>query len=161
MYTNNENYLHFPGLASFDSILLLTSIFLFVVPSICSYTDVGEFYFRHVHPLITPYTYLLGTTAQTSSGKLSNRNIQFRNLKNSKSFPKFTWRWRWRLNVTSLFVTPCEPALGAHVSAADWLSSSLVFAPFATIYLVSSKLNAVSMLTANWKNLGSWYVTRS
>lgn len=29
----------------------------------------GEFYYRHIHPLITPYTFVLGTTAQTSSGK--------------------------------------------------------------------------------------------
>jgi hypothetical protein len=56
-------------LASFDSILLLTSILLFVVPSIYAYSGVGEFYYRHIHPLITPYTFVLGTTAQTSSGK--------------------------------------------------------------------------------------------
>nr|CAH0113098.1 unnamed protein product [Daphnia galeata] len=55
------------GLASFDSILLLTSILLFVVPSIYAYSGVGEFYYRHIHPLITPYTFVLGTTAQTSS----------------------------------------------------------------------------------------------
>ncbi|KZS08072.1 putative FMRFamide receptor [Daphnia magna] len=55
------------GLASFDSILLLTSILLFVVPSIYTYSGVGEFYYRHIHPLITPYTFVLGTTAQTSS----------------------------------------------------------------------------------------------
>lgn len=59
------------GLASFDSILLLTSILLFVVPSIYTYSGVGEFYYRHIHPLITPYTFVLGTTAQTSSGKRS------------------------------------------------------------------------------------------
>lgn len=56
------------GLASFDSILLLTSILLFVVPSIYAYSGVGEFYYRHIHPLITPYTFVLGMTAQTSSG---------------------------------------------------------------------------------------------
>ncbi|XP_046462661.1 FMRFamide receptor-like isoform X2 [Daphnia pulex] len=55
------------GLASFDSILLLTSILLFVIPSIYAYSGVGEFYYRHIHPLITPYTFVLGTTAQTSS----------------------------------------------------------------------------------------------
>lgn len=67
-----ENILFFNsvGLASFDSILLLTSILLFVVPSIYAYSGVGEFYYRHIHPLITPYTFLLGTTAQTSSGKI-------------------------------------------------------------------------------------------
>ena len=60
---------YYLGLASFDSILLLTSILLFVVPSIYAYSGVGEFYYRHIHPLITPYTFVLGTTAQTSSGK--------------------------------------------------------------------------------------------
>lgn len=57
----------YAGLASFDSILLITSILLFVIPSIYAYCDVGEFYYRQVHPLITPYTFVLAMTAQTSS----------------------------------------------------------------------------------------------
>lgn len=40
------------------------------MPSIYSYSGVGQFYFRHIHPFITPYTYVLGLTAQTSSGKI-------------------------------------------------------------------------------------------
>lgn len=65
---------YYLGLASFDSILLLTSILLFVVPSIYAYSGVGEFYYRHIHPLITPYTFVLGTTAQTSSGNYNMQN---------------------------------------------------------------------------------------
>lgn len=61
-------------MASFDSILLLTSILLFVVPSIYAYSGIGEFYYRHIHPLITPYTFVLGMTAQTSSGNWISLN---------------------------------------------------------------------------------------
>lgn len=55
-------------MASFDSLLLLSSILLFVTPPIYTYSGIGEYYHRHIFPLIIPYTYCMALTAQTSSG---------------------------------------------------------------------------------------------
>ena len=56
------------GLASVDSILLVTSILLFVIPSFYTFTENDDsYYIRYIHPVITPYTFVLATTAQTSS----------------------------------------------------------------------------------------------
>ena len=54
-------------MASFDSILLVTSILLFVLPTFYSYVGIGEFYQLYIHPIVTPYIFVLATTAQTSS----------------------------------------------------------------------------------------------
>ena len=63
----NYAYYTYSGLTSFDSILLITSVLLFVQPTICTFVGIGEYYFKHVHPIITPYIYLLAMTSQTSS----------------------------------------------------------------------------------------------
>jgi len=56
------------GLASVDSILLMTSILLFVIPSFYTFWESDDsYYIRYIHPVITPYTFVLATTAQTSS----------------------------------------------------------------------------------------------
>jgi len=53
--------------ASYDSVLLLTSILMFGLPAVYSYTQQKffEFYFFKVFPFITPVVYPVGMIAQT------------------------------------------------------------------------------------------------
>ena len=58
------------GLASFDSILITTSILMFGLPAVHTYTqeyDTLSVYFYQVFPYITPIVYPVGMIAQTGS----------------------------------------------------------------------------------------------
>ena len=55
------------GLASFDSILILTSILMFGLPAVHAYTTWFSDYFYNVFPYITPVVYPVGMIAQTGS----------------------------------------------------------------------------------------------
>ena len=56
------------GLASFDSILILTSILMFGLPAVHAYTtEWFSDYFYNVFPYITPVVYPVGMIAQTGS----------------------------------------------------------------------------------------------
>ena len=56
------------GLASFDSILILTSILMFGLPAVHAYTtEWFSNYFYNIFPYITPVVYPVGMIAQTGS----------------------------------------------------------------------------------------------
>ena len=63
-------FLFYLGLASFDSILITTSILMFGLPAVHTYTqeyDTLSVYFYQVFPYITPIVYPVGMIAQTGS----------------------------------------------------------------------------------------------
>ena len=59
----------FVGLASYDTILIVTSILMFGLPAVHTYnTDWFHFYFYDIFPYITPLVvYPIGMIAQTGS----------------------------------------------------------------------------------------------
>ena len=58
----------FAGLASFDTVLILTSILMFGLPAVHTYTQQWfGYYFCHIFPYITPWVYPVGMIAQTGS----------------------------------------------------------------------------------------------
>lgn len=60
------------GLATFDSILIVTSILMFGFPAVYAYTQsVFDYYFFHLFPYMTPFMYPIGMIAQTGSAYLT------------------------------------------------------------------------------------------
>ena len=55
--------------ASYDTILLLTSILMFGLPAVYTYTQQRffEYYFFEIFPYITPFVYPVGMISQTGS----------------------------------------------------------------------------------------------
>lgn len=60
------NYL-LVGLARCDTVLILTSILIFGIPSIYPYTGYLFYYVHYIHPNISPFVYPLAMAAQTAS----------------------------------------------------------------------------------------------
>ncbi|QQP56689.1 Uncharacterized protein FKW44_001440, partial [Caligus rogercresseyi] len=60
------------GLASYDSILILTGILMFGIPALYTYTRyLFTYYYWNIFPFITPITYPVGLIAQTGSAYLT------------------------------------------------------------------------------------------
>lgn len=59
------------GLARCDTVLIITSMFLFGFRSIYPYTGYLFFYNYYIYPLIVPYVFPLATAAQTASSYLT------------------------------------------------------------------------------------------
>ncbi|TRY63429.1 hypothetical protein TCAL_12380 [Tigriopus californicus] len=60
------------GLATFDSILIVTSILMFGFPAVYAYTQsVFDYYVFHLFPYMTPFIYPIGMIAQTGSAYLT------------------------------------------------------------------------------------------
>lgn len=59
------------GLARCDTVLIITSMFLFGFRSIYPYTGYLFFYNYYIYPQIVPYVFPLGTAAQTASSYLT------------------------------------------------------------------------------------------
>jgi 7 transmembrane receptor (rhodopsin family) len=55
------------GLARCDTVLLLTSVLLFGIPAIYSYTGYFFYYYYHIYPTISPLMFPIALSAQTAS----------------------------------------------------------------------------------------------
>lgn len=68
MRRNSTNVI-LAALATFDALLIITSMLMLSLPAVYRYTEdpIFSFYFNEVYPYITPCVYALGLTAQTGS----------------------------------------------------------------------------------------------